>query len=104
MALVLLVVGTCFFVQFEIFLVLGMLTEFQSKWRHLKYYETVRGTWVAQSVESPILGFSPGPDLLVREFEPCVRSQADSAEPAWDSFSHSFSVPPLLTFSVYLNK
>ena len=47
---------------------------------------------MAQSVESPMLGFSSGHDLTVCEFEPRVRLRAVNADPAWDSFSDSLSV------------
>ena len=53
----------------------------------------VWGTWVAQSVNYLTLDFSSGHVLMVREFRPCVRSCVDSAEPAWDSLSHSLSAP-----------
>ena len=48
-----------------------------------------RGTWVAQSVKHLTLDFGSGHDLMVCEFEPCVRLCADSEEPAWDSLSPS---------------
>ena len=35
-------------------------------------------------------------DLMVHEFKPCVGLCAYRMEPAWDSLSTSFSVPPLL--------
>ena len=40
------------------------------------------GTWMAQSVERPTLGFGLSHDLVVCEFEPCVGLCMDSAEPA----------------------
>ena len=46
--------------------------------------EDSRGTWVAQSVKRPTLGFGSGHDLTVCGFEP---RGADSVEPAWDSLS-----------------
>ena len=40
------------------------------------------------------LGFGSGhDDLMVREFEPCIRLHTDSAEPAWDPLSLSLSLP-----------
>ena len=45
------------------------------------------GSWVAQSVKRQTLDFSSGHDLMVCEFEPCIRLCADSMEPAWDSLS-----------------
>ena len=45
------------------------------------------GAWVAQSVKHPTLGLGLGHDLTVHEFEPCIKLQAASAEPAWDSLS-----------------
>ena len=63
---------------------------------------------MAQSVKHPTLDFSSGQDLGVCEFEPCTGLYADSAGPAWDSFSPSLSVPaPLvlsLSFSLKINK
>ena len=41
------------------------------------------GTWVVQSIEHQSLGL----DLIVSEFEPCIRLCADSAESAWGSLS-----------------
>ena len=38
-----------------------------------------RGTWVAQSVKPLTLGFSPGHDLTVCEFEPRIRLCTDDA-------------------------
>ena len=45
------------------------------------------GTWVAQLVTRLLILALV---LTVCEFEPCLRLQAESAEPAWDSLS-----PPL---------
>ena len=42
----------------------------------------MKGTWVAQSVKHPTLGFGLGHDLMVCEFDPHMRLHADSAEPA----------------------
>ena len=55
-----------------------------------------RGTWEAQSVKHPTLGFASGHDLTVREVEPHFGHCVDSAEPAWDSLSPPLSAFPLL--------
>ena len=55
-----------------------------------------RGTWVAQLVKCPTLGFGSGHDLKVWELEPYIGLCADNAEPAWDSLS----APPLLSISL----
>ena len=55
---------------------------------------------MAQSVERPTLGFGPGRDLGVREFEPPVGLCVDCTEPAWDSFS----APPRLALFLSLSK
>ena len=47
----------------------------------LKKRKKERGTWVAQSVKRPTLGFSSGHDLTVYEFEPHVKLCADNSEP-----------------------
>ena len=60
------------------------------------------GTWVAQSVKCPTLGFGSGHDLMIHEFKPHVRLCADGAEPAWDSLSLSLFAPPLLALSLSL--
>ena len=52
-----------------------------------------RGTWVAQLVKRPTLGFGSGHDLTVRKFKPRVGLCADSAEPAWDPLSLSLLLP-----------
>ena len=52
-----------------------------------------RGTWMAQSVKHSALHFGSGHDLTVSEFEPSVRLQAGSAEPAWDSVSPPLFLP-----------
>ena len=52
------------------------------------------GTWVAQSVERPTLGFSSGHDLMVREIEPCLGF----------SLSPSFFATPLLVHALSQNK
>ena len=62
------------------------------------------GAWVAQSVKHPTPGFSSGPDLTVREFQPRVGLWADSTELARDPLSFSLSAPPLLTLSLSQNK
>ena len=49
------------------------------------------GTWVAQSVKCPTLGFSSGRDLTVYEMEPWVRLCTDSVVPAWNPLSPSVS-------------
>ena len=61
---------------------------------------------MAQLVRRLTFGFSSGHDLMVCEFEPHVGLQADSMEPAWDSFSPSLSTPPLLALclSLKINK
>ena len=48
---------------------------------------------MAQSVKRLTLDFSPGHNLMVREFKPCIW------EPAWDSFSPSLSALPLFTLA-----
>ena len=61
--------------------------------------ETVRNTWVAESVKQPILDFCSDHELMVLGFEPCNRGPT---EPVWDSLSlslsppFSLSAPPLL--------
>ena len=48
---------------------------------------------MAQSVKPPTLGLAQlAHDLTVGEIEPHVGLCADSAEPAWDSFSPSLSL------------
>ena len=42
----------------------------------------VSGTLVTQSVEGQTLDFCSGHDLMVGEFQPCVRLCADIVEPA----------------------
>ena len=42
---------------------------------------------MAQLVKGRTLGFGSSPDLMLHEFEPCIRLCAGSAEPAWDSLS-----------------
>ena len=49
---------------------------------------------MAQSVEHLTLDFSSGHDLMVHGIEPHVRLCAQSAKPAWNSLSPSFSAPP----------
>ena len=52
--------------------------------------------------------FGSGYDLMVHEFEPCIRLCIDSVEPAWDSLSlppSLYSPPPLiLSVSLKINK
>ena len=64
--------------------------------------EARRGTWVAQSVKHPTLGFSSGHDLTVSGLEPHAGLCAASAELARDSLSPSFSAPPPLALSLFL--
>ena len=47
------------------------------------------GTWVAQVIRRPPLGFGSDHDLVVPEFKPQVGLCADGAEPAWDSLSQN---------------
>ena len=51
-----------------------------------------RGTWVAQLVQRPTLGFSSGHDYTVHGIQPHTGLCGDSTEPAWDSLS--LSLPP----------
>ena len=51
---------------------------------------------MAQSVKHPTLDFSSSYDLMAHEIERCMGLCTDRAEPAWDSFSPSYSAPPLL--------
>ena len=44
--------------------------------------------------------FGSGHDLMVREFEPRIRLDAVSTEPASDPLSPSFSAPPPLVLSL----
>ena len=46
------------------------------------YYRKYRGTWVAQLVKHPTLGFSSGHDLMVCEFKPLNGLCIDSVESA----------------------
>ena len=64
------------------------------------------GRLVAQSVKPPILGFSSGHDLTVRESEPHIGLHSDSTEPAWDSLSPSLhaSSPLMCSHSLSPNK
>ena len=68
--------------------------------------QAVRGTWVAQSVKCPTLGFSSGHDLMVCETEPCIGLCAVSVEPAWDSLSRSLflSLFPFPAHSLILSR
>ena len=62
------------------------------------------GTWVAQLVKHPTLGFGSGHDLTVHEFKPHIRFCTDGMEPAWGFLSASFSTPPLLLLYLKINK
>ena len=66
------------------------------------------GTWVAQSVRQPTLGFDSGHDLTVHEIEPHVGLHTGSVEPPWDSLSPSLSLSlpllHLLSLSLSQNK
>ena len=62
------------------------------------------GTWVAQWVKLPTLGFGSGHDLQVGEFKPHLGLCIEREEPAWDSFSPSLFDPLLLTLSISLSK
>ena len=57
------------------------------------------GTWVAQPVKCPTLGFGSSHDLMVREIKPRVGFYANSSEPPWDSLSLPLSAPPQLVLS-----
>ena len=50
-------------------------------WTFLKKLK-IGGTWVAQSVKCPTLGFGSGHDLVFHEIEPRARLCADITEPA----------------------
>ena len=65
--------------------------------------KTLRGEpgWLSWS-QCPILDLGSGHNLMVQEFEPCVRLLTDGVEPAWDSVSPSLSVLTPLTLSVFL--
>ena len=60
--------------------------------------------WVAQAVMHSTLGLGSGYDLMVHEFEPCIRLCAAIVDLAWNSLSPSFSNPLLLALSVSLSK
>ena len=64
----------------------------------------LRGTWVAQSVKRPTLGFSSGHDLTVHEIEPRLGLCAGSADPAWDSLSLSVSLCPFPACALSLSR
>ena len=58
---------------------------------------------MAQSVKHPSLDFSSGHDLMVHEFDPCIRLCADSMDLAWDSLS-PLSAPSSLSLSLKISK
>ena len=60
------------------------------------------GPWVAPSIEHLTRNFGSGHDLVVREFEPHVRSCADSGS-LLGILSLALSSPPLLTRSPSLS-
>ena len=60
-----------------------------------------QGAWVAQLVEHLTLDFGSGHDLMVHEFEPCVRLCADCL---LGILYPSLSVPPLLACYLFQNK
>ena len=62
------------------------------------------GTWLAQSVKRPTLGFGSGHDLTVCEFELRNGLCVDSAGPAWDSLSLPLYPFPALALSLKINK
>ena len=62
----------------------------------IKSNEINRDAWVAKLVDHPTLDLGSGHDLAVCETKSLIGLCADSAEPAWDSFSPSLSAPPLL--------
>ena len=64
--------------------------------------EDIRGSWVAQSVKRPTLGFNSGHDLTDPEFKPCIRRHAGTVQPAWDS--NSLSIPFLLCSCIALSQ
>ena len=57
---------------------------------------------MVQLVKCPILDFGSGHDLTVLEFKPCIGLCIDSAEPAWDSLSHSPCPSPACALSASL--
>ena len=59
-----------------------------------------RGTWVAQLVKHPTLGFGSGHDLMVCGFGPHIGLCADGTELAWDSVSLSLCPSPALSLSL----
>ena len=60
----------------------------------------IRGAWVAQSVKH--LTSAQVIDLMVWEFQPCIRLSAVRAEPALGPLSPSLSALPLLVLSLLL--
>ena len=64
----------------------------------------MRGACVAQSVKHQTPDFSPGHDLTVCEFKPCVGLCTDGAKLAWDSLLPSLSLPVLALSLSKINK
>ena len=58
---------------------------------------------MAQLVECEILDLGSGHNLTVCESEPCAGLCSGSAEPAWDSLSHSLSLCPSPKLSLSLS-
>ena len=73
--------------------------------------EKMKKCWIGrlgELVKCPTLDFGSGHDLTVCGFEPRTGLYADSAEPAWDSLSHSQLLPcshvHTLSLSLQINK
>ena len=62
------------------------------------------GAWVAQAIKHPILGFGPGHDLTVLEFEPHIRLCADSEACLGFCLPLSLPLPCILSHSLKINK
>ena len=54
---------------------------------------------MALSVKCLTLDLGSGHDLMVPQFELCIRACIDTAESAWDSLSPSLPAPPPLMLS-----